>query len=121
MPGQSGIQTDVLFASVIVRLERIPADINRRRRVDFQKTRKSAAVVVVSVGKNGEIDGGKVNAQLFRIFREQIGLTHVEQNAVCIRFDKQTQTVFAAEGITERGIFRKNGNFHKSEVPFGVD
>lgn len=109
---KGGVQTDVFGGAVIVGLESGAVEVDGGGGVAFEEGRESAAVVVVTVGEDGEVDGGEVDAQRGGVFGEEGGLPHVEEDAGTAGFDVQAESVFGAEGVAHGGIFNETGQSH---------
>lgn len=108
---QAGIQPNVFSAAEIFS-ESMPAQINRRMAVDFQKPFQSATVVVMTVGQDAQIHLGQVNTQGFGIVRKGTGLSGVEQYFLALCLDVQAQAMFSCQLRTEGGIFNQYRYFH---------
>ncbi len=78
MVGQGGIQADIFMVSVEMRLKSIGAHINGCLVVQLQKGFQTAAVVVVAVGEDCDVNERKVDSQLRGIYGKQIALPHVK-------------------------------------------
>lgn len=87
MPLQSGVQANVLRFAVVEFPKGVFAEINGGVGIDLQKMIEPTAVIVVTVGKDGNVGGCEINAKLIGVPREQIGLSHVEKNAMIFGFD----------------------------------
>ncbi len=112
MPGKGSIQADVFFGAVIMGLEGVAAQIDRSLPVYFQKSGKTAAVVVVSMGKDGQIHGFKIDAERGGIFREELGLAHIKENLMACSFDVQAQSVFGGHIRAFCRIFKQGCDLH---------
>ncbi len=61
VPCESGVQADIFCGVMIVGLESMAVNIDGSSMIKRKKPGKPAAVVVMAVGQNGDIHGGKVN------------------------------------------------------------
>ena len=95
-----------------MRLEGVAAQIQRRGLVTPEKSVHAAAVIIMAVGKDGEIHPGKVNAQFFGVVRKGAALAHVEENPMGTGFQVQAQTVLAGKVRGTGSIFDEGDEFH---------
>lgn len=86
--------------------------------VQFQKANQAAAVIVVPMREDGDIDRAQVDAQPLCVICKGIGLTCVEKDLVAVRFDVKTETVFCDQVITDGGIFDQCQDLHKRSSNF---
>ena len=92
--------------------------IKRRAGIAAQEGFHTAAVVIMAVGKDGNIHRSKVDAQFLGVFREGIGFSHIEENALTAGFDIKAQSMLRPQVRTAGCILQKYGDFHASFAPF---
>jgi hypothetical protein len=60
---------------------------------------KATAVVIMAVGKDGDIYAAQVYAQLSGVFGKNSRLSGIKKDAQAVGFDVETQTMFGGEAV----------------------
>ena len=99
------IQTNIFFCSVIVGFKGMTAKVHRSLSVDLQKGFQPSAMVIMTVGEDGNVHSSQINIQFPGIFGKKSGLAHVKKQLVIERFDIQRQAVFCTQILPAGSIF----------------
>ena len=106
------IQADIFFSAMVMSFKSIPAQIDGRFPVNVQKLFQPTAVVIVPMGKDGDIHTRQIDAEHPGIVRKQLRLSHIKQYFPAAGLYIEGQTVLRPEIFIQRTIFYQSSDLH---------
>ena len=103
---QGGVKADVPLRAVVMGLEGVFVEVDRRGAVQLQKAGQPAAVVVVPMGEDRQVHRREIDPQSRRVAGKEAALPHIEQNLVPAGLDVKGEAVFLPEAQLCRQVLR---------------